>query len=294
MIVSHKYNPFLIENWILKVAVVMMAENQFSFQEVQVNYYHGGKGFPLLLVHGSGPGASSLGNWRAVLEPLARHFEVFAMDLVGFGKSGRKPAPPYFDFDLWVAQTRAMLDHIGDRPVGLIGHSLSGAIALTIAAANPQIKAVMTTGTMGAPFEATDETRRTWRCPRNRQELVAALSGLIQDTSVIDESYLAAREPVIFAPGYADYFDDMFQGDPSQYIQAAVLSDDTLRAIDCPVLLLHGRDDVAFPSASSVQIAQRLARADLMLLSHCSHSVAVERSDTFLALADAHFGTLAH
>jgi 2-hydroxymuconate-semialdehyde hydrolase len=30
------------------------------------------------------------------------------MDLIGFGKSGRRPAPPYFDFELWTEQAREM------------------------------------------------------------------------------------------------------------------------------------------------------------------------------------------
>jgi 2-hydroxymuconate-semialdehyde hydrolase len=54
--------------------------------------------------------------------------------------------------------------------------------------------------------------------------------------------------------------------------------------------MLHGRDDAAFPPSSSVDIARRLPHADLILLSDCSHSVAVERTATFLALAQDFFG----
>lgn len=75
-------------------------EVQFDFEGVPVTYYHGGKGAPLLLIHGSGPGASSIGNWRTALGPLSERFEIFAMDLIGFGKSGRLPSTPYFDFPL--------------------------------------------------------------------------------------------------------------------------------------------------------------------------------------------------
>ena len=53
---------------------------------------------------------------------------------------------------------------------------------------------------MGADFEMTDETRRTWTCPRNRDELKLALSGLIRHL-FIDDAYLETRERVIFADG---------------------------------------------------------------------------------------------
>ncbi|HEX4327317.1 MAG TPA: alpha/beta hydrolase [Burkholderiales bacterium] len=266
-----------------------MNEAQFEFEGLPVTYYHLGRGRPLLLIHGSGPGASSIGNWRRVLEPLAQDFEVFAMDLVGFGKSARKPAPPYFDYALWARQAAAMLARMPGNEVGVLGHSISGSLALTLAAREPRVAAVMTTGTMGAPFAPADTTRRCWTCPTTREELVLALSGLIHDTSVIDEAYLAAREPVVFAPGYADYFNSMFAGDAAQYVQAAVLSPETIAKIQCPVLLLHGRDDTAFPPSSSIEIAARLKHADLALLADCSHSVAFERTDIFLSLARQFF-----
>jgi 2-hydroxymuconate-semialdehyde hydrolase len=243
----------------------------------------------LLLIHGSGPGASSIGNWRAILSSLAEGFDVYAMDLVGFGKSGRKPEPPYFDYPLWLRQCVALLGRIpGDR-VGVIGHSLSASLALALAARAPRVAGVVTTGAMGISFEPTDATRRTWRCPRNRDELVAAIRGLVKDWSLIDEGYLRAREPVIFAPGYAEYFDTMFEGDPKRYIEAAVLDRATLERIACPVLLVHGRDDHGFPAAASIQLAGDLRRADLVLLSECSHSVAFERPATLLALAREFF-----
>lgn len=267
----------------------MFKTEQFEFEGSKVACLHGGSGSPLLLLHGSGPGASSLGNWKSVLEPLAAHHEIHAMDLIGFGQSGRKPAPPYFDYGLWVRQATAMLERIPGRKVGVIGHSLSASIALTLASQSKKAVAVMTTGAMGAPFALKEGTRRTWTCPRNREELVAAISGLIYDASGIDEDYLQGREKVIYAEGYADYFDTMFGGDQQQYIDAALLSEETLKRVSQPVLMLHGRNDDAFPASCTIEIAKRLANADVMLLDKCSHSVAVERTSTFLALAEDFF-----
>lgn len=270
-----------------------MNTESFEFEGVPVNFYRAGGGPALLLIHGSGPGASSVGNWRPVLPALAERFDIYAMDLIGFGKSGRKPAAPYFDYSLWVRQATALLKRIPQERVGVIGHSLSASIALTMAADQQQrVAGVMTTGAMGAPFELTPGATRTWTCPRNRQQLVEALSGLIHDTSGIDEQYLQAREQVIFAPGYGDYFDEMFEGDQQQYIDAAVVPDQTLAQVNCPVLMLHGKEDRSFPPSCSEYLTGKLAHADLMLLRDCSHSVAVERTGTFLALANQFFDTL--
>ncbi len=263
-----------------------LIEENFEFEGAKVTFYRAGRGTPILMLHGSGPGASSLGNWGTVLAPLAENFEVFAMDLIGFGKSGRKATAPYFDHSMWVRQAQAMLARMPGERLGVIGHSLSGSIALTLASLESRVSAVVTTGTMGATFTPVEETHRVWTCPRDRQELIKTLSGIIRDITVIDEAFLAVREPVVFAPGYADYFDEMFQGDHQQYVNAARLSANTLAQVRCPVLLLHGREDHAFPSTNSIEISQQLARADLLLLGECSHSVAFERSHTFLAVVN--------
>lgn len=262
-----------------------LKKSSFEFEGIQVGYYCEGKGKPLMLIHGSGPGASSLGNWGRVLEPLSQTYKVFAMDLIGFGISDRKPEKPYFDFDMWIRQAKAMLDHIDAPEIGIIGHSLSAAIALSLASMDPRVSAVLTTGAIGAPFTATADTQRIWRCPTNRDELVSTLGTLIHDKSIIDDDYISAREPVVFASGYADYFNEMFGGEPQQYVEKTTLSDSTLSAIDCPVIMLHGRDDIPFPQSSSEILSSKIKSADLQILNSCSHSVAFERTQSFMFAA---------
>jgi 2-hydroxymuconate-semialdehyde hydrolase len=256
----------------------------FDFEGMRVAYYRVGKGQPILLIHGSGPGASSLGNWRSVIGPLSERFAVYAMDLVGFGRSPRKRNSPYFDFRLWVRQAQAMLDLIGSVSVPVIGHSLAGALSLTLAANDARVSRVVTTATMGAPFVPNDISWRTWTCPTNRAELVHALSGLIFDTSRITDGYLETREAVVYEPGYANYFNAMFGGDKMQYVNAATLSAEALAKIGCPVLMMHGKNDPGFPASISMQLAASICQADLYIISKCSHSVAYEHPDKFLAL----------
>jgi pimeloyl-ACP methyl ester carboxylesterase len=69
-----------------------------------------------------------------------------------------------------------------------------------------------------------------------------------------------------------------------------VLAPETLRAVRCPVLLIHGREDLAFPASTTLALAQQLPLADVALLAGCSHSVAFERTSTFVALVEDHFG----
>lgn len=254
------------------------------FEGLNVGCWIGGRGPALLLLHGSGPGASSIGNWRTILDSLAQDYRVLAIDLIGFGASDRKPTAPYFDFSLWFRQAQWAVDQLGDERVAVLGHSISAALALKLAANDPRIVKVATTGAMGAAMTVNPFLGAVWRCPVDRAAMAAAARVLIHDPRWIDDAYLDARMAIIGNAEYQNYFDTMFAGPFDRYIRAATIGGAELTRISADVVMLHGRDDLAFPSGEcSEQLAPSIANADLCLLSNCSHSVALERRDALLA-----------
>jgi 2-hydroxymuconate-semialdehyde hydrolase len=268
----------------------LLRQTSFTFRGMKVNAYEGGTGTPLVVVHGSGPGASSIGNWRLVLDRLAVRHRVLAIDLIGFGESDRKPAFPFFDVALWVDQIRAAIDYMEAPAVGLVGHSLAGALVLKVAARDPRVDAVLTTGTMGAPMPVNPALDYVWRCPTSREEMRTAATNLMADHSLITEAYLDYRMAVIGSKEYQTYFDTMFSAPFGDIIEAVVLDDAELARIEVPVLMLHGRNDLPIPAETgSVALLPKLARGDLLLLHGCGHSIAMERTASFLAAVDGHF-----
>lgn len=267
-----------------------MDRKQTTFNGLRVAYWEGGSGEPLLLIHGSGPGASTLGNWRLVLDELAQDFHVIAPDLIGFGQSDRKPEAPYFDLDLWAAQAKAALDLFDGALINVLGHSLSGYLALRLASEDARVRAVMTTGAMGVPFPLNDDLERTWSFPPTREAIVRAGESLVHDRNVLTEAYVQGRVDVLHQGDYGDYFSAMFAGDKQQYIDAAVLSAQAWGRIQCPVMLVHGRDDLPIPfERCALEIARRLPHADLVALAHCGHSPALEHPGKLVALARLFF-----
>ncbi|MDX3906076.1 MAG: alpha/beta hydrolase [Pigmentiphaga sp.] len=267
-----------------------MEERRFACRGLSCHYVEGGSGMPVLMLHGSGAGASTQGNWRRVLPALAERYRVYAMDLIGFGSSDPKPAGPHFDYPLWLEQCREMLRRIPGDNVGIVGHSLSGTLALRLAGLEPRIAKVMTTATMGASFAPNPATELAWTFPRNRDELLRVARSLVHDPALIDEAYLANRERILFNGDYARRFAEMFAGDKRRFIDEIALAPSELAQIKCDVLMLHGRNDAGFPAeALTIRIAQSLPQADVYLLNHCGHSVAFEHPGKFLALARAFF-----
>lgn len=53
----------------------------------KIHYYEAGVGHPVILLHGSGPGATGWSNFRPNIEPLSRQFHVHAVDMPGWGES---------------------------------------------------------------------------------------------------------------------------------------------------------------------------------------------------------------
>ena len=214
-----------------------LAERDIDVEGHRVHIWEGGAGFPILMLHGSGPGAGTIGNWRLVLEPLAARYRIVATDLIGFGASGRKKREPYFDLPLWRRQAQAVLDLLPrgeDGDAGVIGHSLSASIALRLAMDNPRVTRVMTTGAMGARASVNRETEICWRFPETREELREAAEILVHDPTVITDAFLDARMAILHDGDYGPYFKSMFAGDKQRFIDAAVLAPERLAALGLP------------------------------------------------------------
>lgn len=108
--------------------------DRFRWTAGEIRFQRLGEGPAILLLHSLGPGHSAE-EWRRVAENLAARFEVFAPDLLGFGRSAR----PRLNYEpaLYVRLVRALLDQVVGRPAAVVGAGLSAAYAVRAAAAEP-------------------------------------------------------------------------------------------------------------------------------------------------------------
>ncbi|MCF4167356.1 alpha/beta hydrolase [Zavarzinia compransoris] len=252
-------------------------------QGVAARCWAGGSGRPLMLLHGSGPGAASQGTWRHVIDALTARYRVYMTDLIGFGESGRKTEAPFFDLDLWLAQAEALLDRIPEQEVGLVGHSISGTTALRLAGRSPRITRLMTTATMGWNYLETPYTALCWTFPETREDLRRTLKALMYDHDGITDELLDYRMGILHDGVYGPHFSAMFEGEKQRFIEAAALSPAELAKVTCEVMMVHGMNDVMFPAeGTTIPMSRHLPQADLLLLARCGHLPALEHPDKLL------------
>ncbi len=108
---------------------------------------------PLLLVHGFG---ASTDHWRKNITGLDQDFEIFAIDLLGFGRSA-KPKLQYSG-DLWRDQLHDFISEVIGQKTVLAGNSLGGYASLCVAAKYPDSAAGLVLLNSAGPFSVQQPT----------------------------------------------------------------------------------------------------------------------------------------
>jgi pimeloyl-ACP methyl ester carboxylesterase len=131
----------------------------WEYQGDAVAYRLDGAGPPVLQIHGIGAGASSAQTQYQIPALVDAGYRVYSIDLLGWGRSigpqRRFTGPDY------VTLINAFIDEVIAEPTAIVGHSLGGTYAISVAARNPQrVTALVLNAPVGA-VSFTDEPGRT-------------------------------------------------------------------------------------------------------------------------------------
>jgi len=104
---------------------------------IELHYAATGAGPALVLLHGW---PEFWLTWRKVMERLAGSFRLIAPDLRGFGDSEKPTRAPSTEAgpETHAADLLALLDALGERRVGLVGHDVGAYVAQSFARAHPE------------------------------------------------------------------------------------------------------------------------------------------------------------
>ena len=106
-------------------------ENKIAvLPEATIHYKFGGKGFPVLLLHGFGEDQHI---WQQQVEFLKAHFTIITVDLAGTGQSAYTGKDRVLTMESMAEDVRLILEQEHITKCILLGHSMGGYVTLAFA-----------------------------------------------------------------------------------------------------------------------------------------------------------------
>jgi pimeloyl-ACP methyl ester carboxylesterase len=229
----------------------------------------------LVFIHGA---ADSGAVWDRQNERFAAEHRVLAVDLPGHGD--RLAEEAFESCDDSAEYVLGQIEAHGIRDPVLVGHSMGGAIALTISLARGDLPCALVLAGSGARLRiqpsVIDEARQAAErsTPGVRIQRVIPLDEVVApDADVATRDWLAVR--IGNATGQATHADfvatDRFD----------VMG--RLHELRLPTLIVGGEDDRWTPPRFQQYFAEHIAGARLIMFPNCGHYPFVERAEAFNA-----------
>jgi pimeloyl-ACP methyl ester carboxylesterase len=244
----------------------------------RTHFVHAGSGRPLLLIHGL---AGSTRNWRKSIGALAQVASVYAIDQINMGKSQRVGG---LDAGLEATADRvvAMMDALGLTVADVAGHSHGGAVALMLAARQPErVRSLILVAPANPYSHVGDWLVRAYNTPLGRAVALVgpylprrlqlvALRRMYGDPKRATDDVLENYTEGLRIPGTMQHLLEIVHGWFANMERlAAVLPG----VADTPILLLWGDRDRAVDPASAVDLQRVLPQAELHVVRGAGHVV---------------------
>jgi len=259
----------------------------------RLRYRKTGDGGPVLLLHGIG---QSLEDWNEQHELLSARHTVYSLDLPGFGYSERLPGPATLSSLAGVLP--GFLDAVGVRePLPVMGNSLGGAVAMTLAARNPgRVSALVLANSAGFGKEVTLVLRllavRPLAALLMRPDQAASrrtVQALFYDKTLVTDARVghafALSQRAAHRQTLLDVARDLgtFSGVRPQWRKELI---GALAQAEIPTLVLWGDHDHILPFSHLEAAAAALPRAESHVFAKTGHMPQIERPDEFAAVVE--------
>lgn len=240
----------------------------------------------VVMLHGSGPGASGWANFNRNIQPLTEAgYRVILMDSPGWSKSDTIVNDSSRSH-LNARVLKGLVDALGLNRIHIIGNSMGGHSAVAFALEYPEHvdKLILMGGGTGGgslftpmPAEGIKRIGKLYRDP-TMENLKEMMDIFVFDTSNLTEELFQTRLANILARrDHLENFVKSSQANPKQFPDVG----HRLGEIANETLIVWGRDDRFVPMDTGIRLVNGLQRAELHIFNRCGHWVQWEYADKF-------------
>lgn len=236
----------------------------------RVHYFVGGQGRPLVLLHGLGASAES---WAPLMVPLIRSRQVYAIDLLGFGRSDRPDVDYSIALQVEVLNQFFESQKLTSADVG--GWSMGGWVALKFALDYPErVRRIFLIDSAGLTFELLFDAGLFQPATADQAQQLLVL--LTPHHSLIPR--FVARDLVRHMRPTRGVVQRAMQS----MIAGGDLLDGKLHALRAPVLIVWGKQDALIPLICGEEMHRQIPHSVLAVLDGCGHLAPVLFSERVL------------
>ncbi|NBA96071.1 alpha/beta fold hydrolase [Pseudomonas sp. R5(2019)] len=255
--------------------------------DLQIHYNDCGQGAEtVVMLHGSGPGASGWANFNRNIEPLVEAgYRVILMDCPGWSKSDPIVCPGSRS-DLNANALKGLLDILGLERVHILGNSMGGHSAVAFALSHPQRVGklvLMGGGTGGAssfvpmPTEGIKLLQGLYREP-TVENLKKMMNVFVFDTSDLTEQLFQTRlDNMLSRREHLSNFVESLNINPKQFPDFSP----RLGEIKAQTLVIWGRNDRFVPMDTGLRLIAGIPNSELHVFNSCGHWAQWEHADKF-------------
>jgi 4,5:9,10-diseco-3-hydroxy-5,9,17-trioxoandrosta-1(10),2-diene-4-oate hydrolase len=243
------------------------------------HYYDEGEGEVVVLLHGSGTGASGHTNFKKNFIALKNAgFRVILPDLPGYGFPSR-PDNVVYSMDYFNQKIIELLDILDVHKFSLIGNSLGGALSIGLGlnhVERVQKLILMAPGgvedrEMYNEMPGIKKLMSDFLGGDMNQEKIEGLLALFPyDASIVTDEMVQERMEILPLMN-------------SQVLATMAIPnmEEQLHLLHQPVLAFWGMNDQFIPVSGAMKIGEHCPNAQVMLFSQCGHWVMIEQEEVF-------------
>ncbi len=253
--------------------------HEVTVGEHRIHYLSCGEGPAVILLHGSGPGASGYSNFKQNIDAIvASGHRAIVFDLLGFGYSS-KPTDRDYTTELFAQTIKGALDALDIDECVVIGNSLGGAVSIRLALDDPDlVKGLVLMAPGGIESDAV-----YYEMPGIKKMIAAFTSGaldfdglgdlltmLVEDPAMVDQQLVAERYAIL-------------QTQPVEVLARLRVAnmEAELGKLRCPILGFWGQNDHFTPVSGFQKFIDACDDCAFTIVANCGHWVMVERREMF-------------